>query len=263
MHLAMKSSLVGLRQFVGVAIGIVALPRGHALELGGYMLGLEEPRFVIADAAAKTHSAWLKVGESYGDYTIEKFDAFAETLLVRHGEEIITLPLKSSAVQPRSSANASDGETKRFWTLHQTAMKRFNDGNFFEAKRLAKESLEMAAKYPDRPPHGEITQFANTVLGRLALREGQVDEAIKFLIASGETEGGPGLNSFGPSMTLAKDLLEQGQSEAVLQYFDLCRKFWKGAGIFSGGNILDQWTADVKAGKMPKFSANLLYGTAR
>jgi hypothetical protein len=40
----------------------------------------------------------------------------------------------------------------------------------------------------------------------------------------------------------------------VLQYFDLCRKFWK-----MGQPQLDQWTSDVKAGTAPMFGGNAFY----
>jgi len=62
------------------------------------------------------------------------------------------------------------------------------------------------------------------------------------------------MNSFGPNMSLARDLLEQGERDVVLQYFDLCRNFWK-----MGQDQLDHWTKDVKAGNMPDFGANLVY----
>ena len=62
------------------------------------------------------------------------------------------------------------------------------------------------------------------------------------------------MNSFGPNMSLARDLLEKGERETVLQYFELCRKFWK-----MGQRNLDQWTEDVKAGRTPEFGANLVY----
>jgi hypothetical protein len=55
-------------------------------------------------------------------------------------------------------------------------------------------------------------------------------------------------------MSLAKELLEKDQREPVLQYFELCRKFWK-----MGGERLDQWTKDVKAGQAPDFGGNLAY----
>ena len=43
-------------------------------------------------------------------------------------------------------------------------------------------------------------------------------------------------------------------SEAVLQYFELCRKFWS-----MGGERLDEWIKNVKAGLAPDFGANLVY----
>jgi hypothetical protein len=62
------------------------------------------------------------------------------------------------------------------------------------------------------------------------------------------------MNSFGPNMSLAKDLLEKGEREVVLEYFELCRKFWK---LHTGR--LDDWSRDVKAGRIPDFGANLVY----
>ena len=66
-----------------------------------------------------------------------------------------------------------------------------------------------------------------------------------FLRASGATPGSPQLNSFGPNMSLASDLLQQGETEAVLAYFELCRVFWT-----MGGSRLDAWTQDVLAGTL-------------
>ena len=40
----------------------------------------------------------------------------------------------------------------------------------------------------------------------------------------------------------------------VIEYFDLCRKFWT-----MGDAKLDQWTKDVRAGTVPDFGANLVY----
>jgi hypothetical protein len=70
---------------------------------------------------------------------------------------------------------------------------------------------------------------------------------------SGKTPGSPELDSFGPNMSLAQDLLEKGERQAVLDHFQRCRKFWK-----SHADDLDQWTQEVKDGKIPNFGANLL-----
>ena len=86
------------------------------------------------------------------------------------------------------------------------------------------------------------------------MREGRVADAVTFLRASGETPGSPQLNSFGPNMSLARDLLMQGETATVLAYFEQCRVFWK-----MGGSFLDAWSTQVQAGAIPDFGANLRY----
>lgn len=55
-------------------------------------------------------------------------------------------------------------------------------------------------------------------------------------------------------MSLAKALLEAGQHEVVLQYFGLCRAFWK-----MDRGQLDQWIDEVNRGLCPNFGVNLIY----
>ncbi len=62
------------------------------------------------------------------------------------------------------------------------------------------------------------------------------------------------MNSFGPNMQLAKDLLAKGEREVVLEYFKRCRTFWK-----MGADRLAAWTAAVSKGETPEFGANLEY----
>jgi hypothetical protein len=50
----------------------------------------------------------------------------------------------------------------------------------------------------------------------------------------------------GPSADLAEALLEAGDKKAVLQYLDLCRRFWA-----HGGPTLDSCSADIEAGRAP------------
>jgi hypothetical protein len=55
-------------------------------------------------------------------------------------------------------------------------------------------------------------------------------------------------------MTLALELLQKGERDVVLQYFDLCGRFWE-----MGHQSLLGWTAVVKEGGIPDFGANLAY----
>src|ERR1039457_1992543 len=92
----------------------------------------------------------------------------------------------------------------------------------------------------------------HTTLGLLAIRQGEVDKASEHLLESVQMEGSPQLNSFGPSMTLAKELLDKGEIGAVLQYFSLCRTFWK-----MGAQSLDAWSEAVRNGKTPNFGVSM------
>lgn len=96
----------------------------------------------------------------------------------------------------------------------------------------------------------------NILLGRIALREGKIDEAKKFLLEAGTTKGSPVLDSFGPDMSLAKELLEKHETNAVLDYFQECEKFWP---KYGNEDKLAEWTSAVKNGKIPNFGANLVY----
>ena len=143
---------------------------------------------------------------------------------------------------------------KRFYALREAAKQSFKDGNVENARKYADELLATAAKFPSDWNYGNAIHDGNLVLGRIALREGHTSEAKQFLLKAGASPGSPQLGSFGPNMSLANNLLEKGERDTVLQYFELCRKFWK-----MGQQKLDTWSQEVKDGKVPDFGANLLY----
>ena len=97
---------------------------------------------------------------------------------------------------------------------------------------------------------------ANLILGRAALREENIQEANKFLLKAGATPGSPQLNTFGPNMLLAKELLEKGEQKAVFDYFDLCSKFWT---ISHGKQQLEDWKKIISQGQIPDFGPHLKY----
>lgn len=127
----------------------------------------------------------------------------------------------------------------------------FDAGLIDDAKKFAERMLEGDAAGWNR---GHKIHHGNLILGRIALAEGDIDEAKSRLILAGKTDGSPQLNSFGPNMLLAKELLERGETATVLQYFELCKEFWN-----SPRRELDRWTDDVKANRIPQFGANLAY----
>lgn len=57
---------------------------------------------------------------------------------------------------------------------------------------------------------GDAIATSNLVLGRLALLHGDVSQAGKFLVASGQIKAGRQTAQFGPNMVLALELLKMG-----------------------------------------------------
>jgi predicted Zn-dependent protease len=114
-------------------------------------------------------------------------------------------------------ANAKTPQ-KRFYALNDAAKQSFVVGNAEDARKYAQELMALLPKSPGDWNYGNAVQDANLVLGRIAVKEGRVDEAKQYLLAAGNSPGSPQMNSFGPNVSLAKDLLEKGERDAVIQY---------------------------------------------
>jgi len=145
-------------------------------------------------------------------------------------------------------------DEERFYALNDAAKQSFVLGKTDDARRYADKLLALAPKFRDNWNYGNAVQDGNLVLGRLAVSEGRIDDGKRCLLAAGDSPGSPQMDSFGPNMSLAKDLLAKGERDAVLDYFERCRKFWS-----SDWGKLDAWTKDVRAGRVPDFGANLVY----
>ncbi len=169
----------------------------------------------------------------------------------------------------------------RYAVLAYGAKLAVNASALDDARAYALELLNSGTN-PRDWNYGNAIFFGNMVLGQVALRHGDTNSAVSFLMASGRTPGSPQLNSFGPNMSLVKDLLTGVPSaptlppqpssprrhtaaplrhtaspdldQSVLDFFDLCRVFWT-----MGGSRLDQWSQQVRSGVVPDFGANLFY----
>ena len=163
----------------------------------------------------------------------------------------------TSQERPNSAAaelTPTKADEARFYQLGRLAKQSVAQGNMDEARAYASELLALLPRFPRNWNYGNAVQDGNLVLGRIAAQEGRLQDAKRYLLEAGKSSGSPQMNSFGPNMSLAKDLLERGEREVVLEYFELCRKFWR---LESGR--LDQWSHEARAGKTPDFGANLLY----
>jgi TonB family protein len=141
---------------------------------------------------------------------------------------------------------------ERSYALPQLAKAAVKAGALDKASLYANELLTSAQAGDWN--NGNAIHDGNMVRGLVALHSGNVEQAAKDLIEAGKTTGSPQLNSFGPNMTLASELLEKGQRDAVLEYLTLCKKFWT-----LGADRLDAWIDLVRTGGKPDFGANLLF----
>jgi len=95
---------------------------------------------------------------------------------------------------------------------------------------------------------------ANFVLGRLAILQGDVRSAERYLLASGQTSGDAVLRTVGPNMSLALELLKRGDDksrETVKEFIQEIKRLWEKPDIF------DKWLLEVSAGGTPDFGSTL------
>jgi hypothetical protein len=149
---------------------------------------------------------------------------------------------------------SANGEEARFYALDGAAKSALDIGKPKEADAYAREALTLADKFQSDWNYGNAVHDGHVVLGRLALLNGDRSSACQHLLEAGDTRGSPQLNSFGPNMTLARDLLNARERDCVLQYFQKCRGFWK-----MGQDKLSEWEDAVRQQRVPAFGANLLY----
>jgi len=122
---------------------------------------------------------------------------------------------------------------------------------FDKARGFATDLLKLVGDPPDTRD-GNAFHDGHVVLGRLTLKDGDIQQAKAHLLQAGRARGGGMLTSFGPNMSLAKELADRGERETVIRYLELCRSFWHTP-------QLDQWIVTLMEGKTPNFGANLIY----
>jgi tetratricopeptide (TPR) repeat protein len=192
----------------------------------------------------------LKQGQKVDPGNVE----FSEQLGHLYGLQTGKDAALKSLAEYEKAQKADRSESSRFYRLESLAKAAYKAGAFEKASRYASELLDAASKYPQDWNYGNALHHGNNVLGQVALKQGEIAKAKEYLLKAGKTSGSPQLNSFGPNMILAKDLLEKGERDTVVEYLEQCRNFWS-----TGKANLDEWIKEIKAGQTPNFGPNLLY----
>lgn len=144
-------------------------------------------------------------------------------------------------------------EIDKTYILDEAAKINFEEKKYKKAEQYAIELLNLAHKYPNKGNYGNAIYDSHLVLGRLALLADDFESAKKHLFSAVKTPGSPTLNSFGPNMSLAKDLLKKGHKTSVVEFLNQCKNLWY------DHKKVDKWIIEINAGKIPDFGANLVY----
>ena len=135
--------------------------------------------------------------------------------------------------------------------LEECASTAFAAGEYVKAEAYATDLLRQSEE--GGVDSGFMLHRGHVILGRLAVRRGDVAEAARHLLAAADVPPYAALMSFGPNMSLAKELLEAGKPEAVIEYLGRCGRFWQRR------NLISDWLDTIRSGGVPDFGANLYY----
>ena len=177
------------------------------------------------------------------------FEAASEAMIVTPEQEAELKAIAvSRAPEDLAAVDTAETEEKLFYALPSGAMAAFHLEKYDYAGELAEKALALAPSFERNWNFGNAIHFGHIVVGLVALHNDDLSAAVCELEKAGATPGSPQLDSFGPTMQLAKALLRRGESEAVLAYLQQCRIFWKMGDVW-----LDLWEQKIRAGKRPNF----------
>lgn len=157
-------------------------------------------------------------------------------------------PLRPRSLDEREAELLAHTEPlRRFYSLTSVLMAALREEDLARLRRYGQEALDLAPRFPGDWNHGNALHQGHAALGLLALDRGDVEGAVGHLLSSAQTPGSPQLDSFGPDLTLAQRLLDQGQRDAVRRFLEQCRTFWK-----MGGAKLHFWLETLRTGQTPE-----------
>ena len=152
----------------------------------------------------------------------------------------------------------------RFYAVSDEMSAAYKKGDGASAESLAREYLRLAKQFPCNWNYGNAIHNANSILGLVALRGGRKAEAVSYLRAAGDTPGSPQLDSFGPSLLLAREVAKVGEHKAAAAYLASIKRFWKAKDMspvgllfprFADADPISTWIRELDKGRVPDFGA--------
>ena len=160
------------------------------------------------------------------------------------GPEAYTAIAKKALAYFQKAIDLEESEEGREWISEDAGNAALAAGELELAREYAQRLLDNCKKHA-KWDQGNAIHHGNILLGKIALRQDDIEAAKKHLIAAGKTKGSPQLDSFGPDLELAQSLLERGERGTVLEYLQLCGKFWDEP-------MLKKWQEKIANGETPE-----------
>jgi hypothetical protein len=174
---------------------------------------------------------WLRRAIQLAPATEEWKAALGRALLAKSNR--VSDPGEKMRLLREADSLATDASGPR--VLSSLVLAEFDAGDDQAAERDSRRLLQIAGN------NANVYSVAETVLGRLAAAKGDLNEAKARLTASIAMPDSIKNASFQPNMTLAQDLYEAGEKDAVIQFLEASRNVWK----FDRGRI-DRMISFVK-----------------
>ena len=120
-----------------------------------------------------------------------------------------------------------------------------------EAKSQAEYLIDLRKKNPKDDLYIFALHDSHITLGRVALKNNDLTTAKSELIESLQGPSTPALQSIGPRMTLAAELLALGEKQTVLNYLSLVEKAW--TLNVDAKKTVANWRKEISAGQVIDF----------
>ncbi len=143
------------------------------------------------------------------------------------------------------------GDYQRYILLDTAARTALELKQYGKARRYASELQTLAEHFPLDWNYSSALHQSRIILGKLALQDGDIASAKRFLLAAASVPLSDALNQRAPDLTLAQSLLDKGEKDAVLDYLRLCKKIWP-----DGGDKLDYWLKHIARGEKVRLAAS-------
>jgi hypothetical protein len=140
-------------------------------------------------------------------------------------------------------------DSKRAELLPQVAEVAIELKNYAKANSYAKELVLEFGDDIDEYEFKEAVHQGNTILGKIALRESNINKAKEYLLISIKAvlQSKKGYLSY-PNLSLAKELLEKNEKDVVLEFLKLSEQL-----VGTDKVSLKKWQNEINNGKVPDF----------